>query len=835
MRFLTRHGRTITQIGLIAGLILSGLIFLWIGSFKMPDLEAFDQRKVPQSTKIYDRTGEVLLYDVHEDIRRTVIPFDKMSRHIKNATVAIEDAEFYEHNGIKPTAILRAVLVNLVSLGYEQGGSTITQQVVKNSLLTQEKTITRKVKEWVLALRLEKELPKDKILEIYLNEAPYGGSLYGIEEASQAFFAKPAAELTLVESAYLAALPQAPTYYSPYGNHLDKLEERKNLVLESMRENGFITQEEYEAALSEKITFRDRPDTGIRAPHFVFYVLDKLREKYGDRAIEERGFRVITTLDWELQEKAEQIVHDYAVENTEKFNANNAGLAAVDPKTGQILVMVGSRDYFDTTEEDGSAFADGNFNVTTGFRQPGSAFKPIVYATALKEGYTPETVVFDVPTQFSTACEPDNFTSEGECYSPQNYDGEFRGPMTLRNALAQSVNVPAVKVLYLAGLRDALAVAKDLGIETLTTASRYGLTLVLGGGEVTLLDLTSAYGVFANEGIRHPHTPILRIEDSTGEVVEEFEETSQRVLDESVALQISDILSDNIARTPLYGANSLLYFGGRDVAVKTGTTNEYVDVWTVGYTPSIAVGAWAGNNDSSSMDHQLSGLIITPLWRAFMDEALKKYPSESFREPRFEDVATLKPILRGVWQGGHTYYIDSESGKLASDYTPDETRQERVLNNVHSILYWVDKDNPRGPIPDNPAADPQFSHWEYGVAVWKAQAGIEDGDPDDIPTETDDVHAPGLVELSIESPEENSTFASNDLLRISLTSSGENRLRRADYYVDGAFIGSSNRSPFSFSFVPSDLELSKGSHTLKVIGKDSRSNSDEATLTFHVN
>jgi len=833
MRFLARNGRTILQIGLIAGLLLSGAVFLWIGSFKMPDLQSFDQRKVEQSTKIYDRTGEILLYDVHEDVRRTVIPFDDMAREIKNATVAIEDAQFYEHSGIRPRSIVRAVLANLLiklhlSDGYTQGGSTITQQVVKNSLLTQEKLISRKVKEWVLALRLEKELTKEQILEIYLNEAPYGGSIYGIEEASQAFFAKPASDLTLVESAYLAALPQAPTYYSPYGSHTDALEERKNLVLKRMLENDFITEEEYESALNEKVAFKPREQTGIKAPHFVFYVLDQITEKYGERAIEEQGLRIITTLDYELQEKAEEIVKRYALENEKKFRAENAGLTAIDPKTGQILVMVGSRDYFDEN-------IDGNFNITTGKRQPGSSFKPIVYATALDRGYTPETVVFDVPTQFSTACQPTELTSEGDCYSPQNYDGKFRGPINLRDALAQSVNVPAVKVLYLAGLKNALALAKEMGIETLTTANRYGLTLVLGGGEVTLLDLTGAYGVFANEGVRNPHTPLLRIEDASGEVLEEFEESPKQVLPRNVSLQISDMLSDNVARTPLYGPNSLLYFGGRDVAVKTGTTNDYRDVWTVGYTPSIVAGAWAGNNDSSSMEHQLSGLIITPLWRAFMDEALKKFPDESFPEPAYEDLSDLKPILRGVWQGGQTYSVDTTSGKLATEHTPEDTREEKVVSNVHSILHWVDKDNPRGAIPSNPNNDPQYRYWEYGVQAWKNAEGIRDGNESEIPRESDDVHQPGLVTITITGPSDGSDTEADDIVRVSVDHKSKNALRRVDYYVDGILIGSSTRSPFSFSFVPDEVEVGRGEHTLKAVGRDSRSNTGEDEIDFEVN
>jgi 1A family penicillin-binding protein len=832
-RFIKKRWKILLEVGLIAGFLMAGVLAMWIGTFKMPNLEAFDSRKIEQSTKIYDRTGKILLYDVHQDIRRSVIPFEEMSRHIKNATVAIEDAEFYEHLGIKPTAILRAVISNLfialhLSDGYTQGGSTITQQVVKNALLTKERTLTRKIKEWVLAIRLERELPKEKILEIYLNEIPYGGSIYGVEEASQSFFAKSASELTLAQAAYLAALPQAPTYYSPYGNHLEALEARKNLVLDRMRENDFISEEEYEAALAETVEFKPRETTGIKAPHFVFYVLDTLAQKYGEQAIEEQGFRVITTLDYELQEQAERIVNTYALENEQKFRASNAGLVALDPQTGQILSMVGSRNYFDEA-------IDGNFNVTTARRQPGSAFKPIVYATAFDRGYTADTILFDVPTQFASSCSSDDLTSRDECYSPQNYDGKFRGPMTLRNALAQSVNVPAVKILYLAGLRNALTMAKSLGIETLTTADRYGLTLVLGGGEVTLLDLTSAYGVFATEGIRNNPTPLLRIESSGGELLDEFISTPEQVVSDRVALTISDILSDNEARTPLYGSNSLLYFGGTDVAVKTGTTNDYRDVWTVGYTPSLAVGAWAGNNDNSSMEHQLSGLIITPLWRAFMDKAMEKYPGGFFNPIPYEDTSKLKPVLRGIWQGGETYIVDKISGKRATEFTPEEMREERVVSNVHTILYWLDKNDPRGPTPDRPHNDSQFKNWEWGVLNWKQEHNIKDGSSNEIPDEDDDVHKPNLVEVGFVTPKNNATFEDAATISVTVELSSKRPIRKVDYYVDGKLIGSVNTKPFALSFVPKDTELSLGKHVLKAVGVDTIGNRGEATLTFTVN
>lgn len=709
-RWFKAHYKTIFIDGLIGlfvlGLVVSGVLLVWVSTLDIPDLSSFDERRILQSTKIYDRTGEVLLYDLHQDVKRTIVPYENISRHIKNATVAIEDDTFFEHVGVRPFAILRAALANLQggNLLGGQGGSTITQQVIKNSILERNKTLSRKVKEVILALRLEQVLSKEEILSHYLNESPYGGTIYGVEEASLSFFGKHASEVTLVEAAYLASLPQLPTYYSPYGNHRVELDKRKDLVLHQMLINNFISEEEYNQATVEVVQFKPQSTSGILAPHFVFYVREYLARKYGEDSLAERGFRVITTLDWKLQEAAEEIVKEKALLNEKTYNAENGSLVAVDPKTGGILVMVGSRDYFDEK-------IDGNYNIATAERQPGSSFKPFVYATAFKKGYTPETVVFDLKTQFSTSCSPDNFTSNDGCYSPVNYDDKFRGPVSLRNALAQSLNIPAVKTLYLAGIRASLKTAHDLGITTLTDSSRYGLTLVLGGGEVKLLEMVGAYGVFANEGVLNDLQSIVRIEDNGGNVIEEFHSEPRRVMDRDVTLQISSILSDNIARTPLYGSNSLLYFPGQDVAAKTGTTNDKRDAWIVGYTPNIAVGAWAGNNDNRSMN-EISGLIVSPMWRAFMDVALKEYPSESFAEaPKTPN--NLKPVLRGLWFDPSVLVNDGEKDAASLSL-------EGAISGAHSILYYVNKDDPRGPNPNNPQNDGQFVLWEYPVSLWKA-------------------------------------------------------------------------------------------------------------------
>ena len=434
------------------------------------------------------------------------MPIEDISPYIKNATIAIEDKNFYQNDGIEPLSLIRAFLIDTLTLSQSQGGSTITQQVVKNSILTDNKDISRKLKEIVLAVKLNQMLSKNDILSMYLNEIPYGGNIYGVEEASQDFFGKKSSDVTLAEAAYLAALPNAPTFYSPYGPNRDKLEARKNLVLKEMLNDNSITKDEYDSAMAEKVSFVPKGDTSIKAPHFVFYVLNYITQKYGEDALTNDGLRVITSLDYDLQSIGEKVAHDYALQNEVNFNAENAAIVAIDPKTGEILTMVGSRDYFDKD-------IDGAFNITTAERQPGSTIKPFVYAEAFLKGYTPDTVLFDVPTQFSTSCAPDNLTMEGGCYAPVNFDGIFRGPITLRNALAQSINVPSVKVLYLAGESDSIRLARDMGIESLSDKGDYGLTLVLGGGEVTPLELTGAYGVFANDGIKTNISPVISITD----------------------------------------------------------------------------------------------------------------------------------------------------------------------------------------------------------------------------------------------------------------------------------------------------------------------------------
>ena len=830
LRLIKKHRKLIKNLSLVGLALLVfglGIILLWISTFKIPTLDSFEERKVTQSTKIYDRTGEVLLYDVFENIKRTVVPFEDISVHIKNATIAIEDTKFYDHGGVRPLATLRAVFLQPLRGKGVQGGSTITQQVVKNSVLTSERKISRKIKEWVLAIRLEQVLEKNTILNIYLNETPYGGSVYGVQEASQRFFGKDAKDITVAEAAYLAALPQAPTYYSPYGNNMSALEERKNLVLNRMLQEGFLTEDEYSRAEQEAVEFLPHTDTGIKAPHFVIYVRELLTQKYGEDLVENSGLSVITTLDWDMQQKAEDIVKRHALENKEKFDAENAALVATDPKTGEILTMVGSRDYFDDE-------IDGNFNVALASRQPGSAFKPFAYAEAFKKGYTPDTILFDLRTQFSTTCAPDNSTSENGCYSPTNYDNLFRGPMTMRNALAQSVNIPAIKTLYLAGMSDTLRFAKDLGVETLTDIGRYGLTLVLGGGEVRLLDMVGAYGTFANEGVRNNHTPLIEVRDNKGNILEKQELQNRRVMDKNISYLVSDVLSDNVARTPAFGAQSFLNFPGRDVAVKTGTTNDYRDAWIIGYTPEISVGAWAGNNDNRSMDKKVAGFIIAPLWNEFMNEILQELPNTPFPTPETSQnpFVDLKPVLRKQWVGGISHLIDSSNGKLATQNTPTESLDEILTGGIHSILHWVSKDNPRGPIPAQPEQDPQYYLWEYPVLSWARTQNISLRNEKDVPSEISDtnidknkpvvyVELPGNIKL-------------NKPATIKLDIESVFSITKAEFYINNSYVGASTNKPFSFTFTPQTSAGILDENILRVVIYDKFSNKSEQSVPFSV-
>ncbi len=672
------------------GFLAAGGLLLAVILTPAPDIASFANRQVDQSTKIYDRTGQVLLYDYNRDVRRNIVPLSDVSPNAINATVAIEDSTFYEHGGVRFTSILRAMLTDALSGSLSQGGSTITQQVVKNTLLTRQKSVIRKIHEWILSIKMEQVYSKNEILQTYLNNIPFGGTLYGIESASQAYFGVSSRDLSLPQAAYLAAMIQAPSYYSPYGPNRAALDARKNLVLSRMHTLGFITDAQYASAKAATVTFSPTAaSSSIIAPHFVFYILNQLEQQYGPNALIS-GLKVTTTLDAQLQIEEEAVVKKYALKNAANGGATNAALVAIDPQTGEILSMVGSRDYFDSQ-------IDGQFNAALALRQPGSTMKPFIYSLALERGYTRDTVVFDVPTQFSTACSPTAvWNNKAPCYAPVDYDNTYRGPMTFETALAQSINIPAIKVLYLVGIQNAINLAKSMGLTTLGDASQCGLTVVIGGCEVRLLDLVGAYAAFANGGVKNPPTGILEVDDSQGNVLQKYTPDPTRVLPQNIANDINAMLSDKYARVPEYNINGVLTIPGYDVAVKTGTTDDFRDAWTVGYSPSVAVGVWAGNNNDTPAG-SLAGLMAAPMWHEAIVDALVRYPKQYFGEPD-PIPTTVPPMFRGE------YCIPDANG----------------LPVPHSLLYWSNKDNPLGPPPEDKSTDPQFPAWEYAISSYAA-------------------------------------------------------------------------------------------------------------------
>jgi 1A family penicillin-binding protein len=680
----------------LAGCLLLLLLFIYY-TWNLPQPEKFTEAPFIQSTKIYDRTGKVLLYDIYGEEKREIVSFDKISGNLKNAVLASEDSRFYQHGGVDFEGILRAVWVDLTSQSASQGASTITQQLIRSVYLTNQKSIERKVREIVLSIELEQKYSKDQIFDWYLNEVPFGENAYGAEAASQTYFNKPASDLDLAQAATLTALLPAPSYYSPYGPNKAMLLQKKNIVLERMQKLGYITSQQLKDAENEKLDFA-ASTTAIKAPDFVMYVKNYLDNKYGEDYLKEKGLRVYTTLDYDLQQYAEQVIKDADKANVAK-NANNAAMVVLDPTTGEILTLIGSKDYFATSypagcdeKPAGSCLFDPKYDVATmGQRQPGSSFKPFVYATAFEKGYTPDTILWDVKTEFNPKCDPSGDATVGSdgsaCYNPQDYDGQNRGPVTLRTALDCSLNIPSVKVLYLAGIPETLQTAKNLGITTLTDTNNYGLSLVLGGGDVNLLEMTSAYGVFATEGNYIPPVSILKITDADGNVIEQNQEQPTKVLDTQVARQINNILSDNNARAPIFGLNSALYVPGYQVAAKTGTTENFVDGWTMGYTPFAVVGVWTGNNDNSPTKDEGVG-IAAPMWNKVMQKIVTAHSMETFTAP--DSITDRNPILLGQVPQGDT----------------------------HTILYYIDKNNPLGPAPSNPADDPQYPLWQAGIDNW---------------------------------------------------------------------------------------------------------------------
>lgn len=641
-------------------LLVVGFLLVLFGSVvffatQVPSPQDLTNRDIAQATKIYDRNNE-LLYDIYLDQNRTPVKLDEIPKHVKDATIAIEDKDFYKHGGFSLTGITRAFLDTLTSRSIAGGGSTLTQQLVKNALLSGERTVTRKAKEFILAVQVERAYSKDEILEMYLNEIPYGGTAYGIEAAANLYFGKSAKDLNLAEAAYLAGLPQRPSVYSNYGSSPELGVERKKEVLRRMVEDGYIDENMSKEAADAQLTFRtSQTERGFKAPHFVLYVKEKLIEQFGDRMVEQGGLKVTTTLDYNIQKDAEEIVKA-EIEKLASAKVGNGAAVVLDAKTGQVLSMVGSKDYFADSLPEGckegiSCFFEPNVNVATRPRQPGSATKPIAYAKALEKGYGANYVYMDVKTEFPGGDKP--------TYNPVNYDGKFHGPTQMRYALGNSYNIPAVKNLAIVGVKDVLDLGYRMGITTWEpteeNVNSVGLSLVLGGREVRLLDLTSAFATFANKGKAVDPISILKVTDSKGKTLFEFRETEGRkVLDEGIAFIISDILSDNGARTAAFGSTSVLNVSGKAVAAKTGTTDEKRDNWTVGYTPSFAVGVWVGNNDNTVMSPAVTSGVTgaSPIWNKVITRVLKDKGNESFESPSNVGQVEVDGLMTGKPRGG---------------------------------------------------------------------------------------------------------------------------------------------------------------------------------------
>ncbi|MBU1612944.1 penicillin-binding protein, partial [Patescibacteria group bacterium] len=797
----------------ILGFIFGTAAVAWI-SRDLPDPNKLSDRQIAQSTKIYDRTGEHVLYEIYQDKKRTLVALDKMNPFLSKAVVAIEDKHFYEHSGIRYISILRAAVSNVLSRSSGGGGaSTITQQLIKNAIIGSKRDIvsrvTRKIKELVLAPRLEKKYSKDEILQMYLNEIPFGSTNYGVEAASQTYFQKTSAEISLGQSATLAAMIQRPSYFL---NNTEALKDRRDYVLKLMLDQGFIDETQKSEAQAEEIKL-ERTTGIVAAPHFVLYAKQMLADEFGEKIVDTGGLKVITSLDFEKQKMAEDIVKEMGEKYAKESNANNAALVSLDPKTGQILAMVGSRDFFN--EE-----IDGQFNVAVlGKRQPGSSFKPFVYLYAFEKGYTPETVLYDVLTNFDMRTD--------QKYIPKNYDGKEHGLVTMRKALQGSLNIPAVKTLYLVGTKNMIDFSERFGYTTFTGDP--GLSLVLGGAEVNLLEHTNGYATLANNGTYNAPVSILKVDDMNGNNLYEWKqpEGTEAIKPELAAL-ISNILSDDAARAYMFGRGGILTLPGRPVAAKTGTTNNYFDAWTMGFTPSLATGVWVGNTQPSTMKGG-GGVLAGAIWNKYMKEALKDAPVEQFPETPPNDAE--KPVLRGS-DGGIALRININTGKIAASTTPDHMVTEKIYLPSHDILHYVNKDDPRGSMPADPSADEQYQNWETALQDWikrENDAGrfmvLEDP-----PTEFDTPQSLELMpSLEILSPANSSTLYSRQI-EIKIETAAPRGVSQSTFYIDGLRVGSSQNYPFGFVWDAKNATL--GTHRIKVVAEDDQGNSAAREITI---
>ncbi len=791
------------------------LFIAWL-TRDLPDPDRLQDRVVIESTKMFDRTGTHLLYELFDQKKRTVVDIAGLPPYVVKATLAIEDPHFYEHKGIRWVSLVRALVSDALHLSSGRGGaSTITQQLVKNAILSNEHSLTRKIKEGILALQIERQFSKDQILKLYFNEIPYGSTNYGIESASQAYYGKSAKDLSLPESATLAAMPQAPTHYL---QDPDMLRKRRDVVLTKMQEFGYITAVEMAAAKATSTPVRATQSSTI-APHYVMYLKSQLVDQFGEKTVDEGGLKVITTLDYDLQIAANTAIKSGVDAAEKKYDATNGALLSMDPKTGEILAMVGSRDFFDDKR-------GGQFNVVTqGLRQPGSSFKPIVYSAAFEKGFPTETVLFDSET---------DFPYDGRIYHPHNYDGKEHGPVTMHQALQGSLNIPAVKTMFLVGIDRALDFADRLGYTTFKDRSQFGPSVVLGGGGVKMIEHVRAYAAFANGGQLVEPVGILKIEDRTGADITPKRTEPKQVLTSEIAATISNVLSDNAARAFVFGAKNHLTLSDRPVAVKTGTTNDYHDAWTVGYTPQIVTGVWVGNNDNHQMKGGADGSIVAaPIWQEFMVAATKKLPVVGFPAPLPGTASNV--MMQGLTNGGIKVVIDTVSGKLATEDTPPETTEARTYIPAHDILYYVNPDDPLGPSPTDPTQNAQYAAWEAGAQKWivgHTNGSMVFGAP---PTESDDVHKKELrPSLSILNIKDGTILSTTDFT-IQVDTNAPRGVSKVEYRIDGTFVGVVMSAPFALAYANAGLAI--GTHALKVTAYDDVGNAttDEVSFIYQPN
>ncbi len=811
----------LTIIALIVfGFIFAFALFAWYAK-DLPSPGKLSQA-TGNSTVFYDRDGKVL-YEMYKDKNRLPVAFEDISDYLKKATVAIEDKNFYKHQGISQTGILRA-LFNIVFKRRLEGGSTITQQLIKNTLLSSQRVISRKIKEMILAYEVERRYSKNQILEMYLNEAPYGGSYWGVGTAAMAYFGKSPKDLNLVESAILAGLPQSPTYYSPFIGKNNAWKGRAKDVLRRMREDGYITKNDEKKALAELETIKfTAPKMTINAPHFIFYVRDQIEKEYGSKLFDQ-GIKVKTTISIDAQRAVEKIVNE-EIKKIKNYNVGNGAVVVLDSKTGEILAMVGSYDFNDEKF--------GKFNAALGLRQPGSAIKPIVYATAFEKGYTPATVLMDVKTVFPT--------QGGKDYIPVNYDGKFRGPMQLRFALGNSINVPAVKLLAMIGMRDFMQKASDMGLETLAPTQKnmekFGLSIALGGGEVTLLDLTSAFSVFARGGTKIETTAVKEIESFEGKKI--FKQTKpheKRIFSPEVSFLISHILSDNNARTEVFGPNSYLRIPGKTVAVKTGTTDDKKDNWAVGYTKDITVGVWVGNNDGKPMNPNIaSGATgASPIWYRSMIELLKKYGDGIMDKPDKVKAIQIDSFLGGLPKDNYPtrseYFIEGTEPK---DVSPFYTKLKiskstgKLANDVEIKTGNYEEKDFIVISENDPVSTDGRNRWQEAIDAWAKE---QTDSRYHYPTEVSDYSQDSVV-VSIKSPSDRETVNTNNItIRVRFTSISP--IKNIKIYINGKEIRNIDENK---SEVEEPVYLPDGSHELKVVARNEKDKTGESTIKFGVN